>query len=95
MMPETKISRRMSHAAEPDGLTDRCRHAAQATVDEYPLTTTMGAFAVGLTLGVLAGAALAQPFHRSHRRTAESLGQRMLDVMREYMPQSVNQYLHG
>jgi hypothetical protein len=55
----------------------------------------VGAFAVGLTLGVLAGAALAQPFHRSHRHTAESLGRRMLDAMREYVPQSVNQYLHG
>jgi hypothetical protein len=95
MMAETRASSGYSAGAAAAGLTDRCRHAAESTVDEYPLTATVGAFAVGLTLGVLAGAALAQPFHRSHRHTAESLGRRMLDAMREYVPQSVNQYLHG
>jgi hypothetical protein len=95
MMAETTTH--TSHTQDDDNarLTTRCRHAAEAALDDYPLTTTIGAFAVGLTLGVAAGAALARPFHSHERHTAESLGRRILDAVRDYVPQSVNQYLPG
>lgn len=96
MMAET--STRAGHTDSEDtagSLGTRCRHAAEAAFEEYPLTATLGVFAVGLTLGVLAGAALASPFHSPGVQTAESLGRRILEAVRDYVPQSVNQYLPG
>jgi hypothetical protein len=95
MLSETTTRARQTGTQETSGLTTRCRDAAEAALDDYPLTTTIGAFAVGLTLGVLAGAAMARPFHTHERHTAESLGRRILDAVRDYVPQSVNQYLPG
>ena len=95
MMAETSTRASCADSDQAAGLSSRCRHAAEGAFDEYPLTTTIGVFAVGLTLGVLAGAALARPFHGHERYTAESLGRRILEAMRDYVPQSVNQYLPG
>ena len=95
MMAESTTRTGLTQGDESAPLTTRCRNAAEAALDDYPLTTTIGAFAVGLTLGVVAGAALARPFHSHERHTAESLGRRILDAVRDYVPQSVNQYLPG
>ena len=95
MMAETTTRAGHTQGGESARLTTRCRDAAEAALDDYPLTTTIGAFAVGLTLGVLAGAAMARPFHSHERHTAESLGRRILDAVRDYVPKSVNQYLPG
>ena len=95
MLADTTTRGRSLQHDEPAGVGGRCRHAAETAFEEYPLMTTIGVFACGLTLGVLAGAALARPFHSHERHTAESLGRRILDAVRDYVPQSVNQYLPG
>jgi hypothetical protein len=95
MLAETTTRTGYADGSQAMDMTRRCRHAAEEAFDEYPLTTTLGVFAVGLTLGVLAGAALARPFHSHERHTAESLGRRILEAVREYVPQSMNQYLPG
>lgn len=77
------------------GWSDRCREISQATVEDYPLSTTIGMFAIGLSLGVAVGAAMARPMGRSHSHMAESLGRRLLDTLHDYVPDSVNQYLRS
>jgi hypothetical protein len=52
-------------------------------------------FAVGLSLGVMVGAALARPLQFDQRRTAESLGRRLLETMHEHFPVSVSKYLRS
>jgi len=95
MTMESNYTRGTSRFSDADGWSESCREAMDEAIDQYPLSTTIGAFAVGLSLGVLVGAALVQPFHSSHRRTAEHLGRRILDAVQEYVPSSVNQYLHS
>jgi hypothetical protein len=65
-------------------------------VDDYPLSTTLAAFGVGMCLGVSIGAALTSSHSRfDHRAAAESLGRRMFDALHDYLPKSVNQYIHS
>lgn len=78
---------------EAEGWTERCRDATASAIDEYPLSTAIGVFAVGLSVGMLIGGALARPPQSAHRQMAESLGRRMLEAMHEYAPASVKQYL--
>lgn len=87
-----EIQGRMQAGADAEGWTARCRDATAMTVDEHPLGTTIGMFAIGLSLGVAIGAALTQPAHSRSRQVAESLGRRLLDAMQQ-MPGSVSQYL--
>jgi hypothetical protein len=75
-----------------EGMGARCRHGLESAVEEYPFSTMIGAFAIGLTLGVAAGAAMASPMHSDRRRTAESVGRRVLETLQEYVPESVHQY---
>jgi len=65
----------------------------ESTVEEYPLTTTLGVFAAGLMLGVAVGAALGHSDRSRSRTMAESFGRRVLDALQEYAPDSVRQYL--
>lgn len=89
----TKRAGAAKRKEESESLSGACQHSVQAAMEEYPITTTVGVFACGLTVGVLAGAALARPWHLHDRRSAETLGRKILDAVREYVPQSVNQYL--
>lgn len=77
------------------GLSDRCRDATASAIDDYPLSTTIGVFAVGLSVGMLIGGALSRPMQPQHRQIAETLGRRMLETVHEYVPASVKQYLHS
>ena len=77
------------------GVSERCREGAAATVDDYPLSTTLGVFGIGMCVGVAIGAAMASSHSRAdHRAAAESLGRKMFDALQDYLPKGVNQYLH-
>jgi hypothetical protein len=101
MMSEMRSSARewgQHQADRMHEMTDRCRDSAAATVDDYPLSTTLGVFGIGMCVGVAIGAALASSHSQSrfdHRAAAESLGRRMFDALHDYLPKGVNQYLHS
>jgi hypothetical protein len=100
MLSETTDSVRdwgQHQADRMHGMADRYRENAVSVVDDYPLSTTLGVFGVGLCLGVTIGAALARSHshHVDTRQAAESLGRRVFDAVHEYMPKAVNQYLRG
>ena len=99
MMSEMKNSAREFGHHQVDrmhDLTDRCRETAATTVDDYPLSTTLGAFGIGMCLGVVIGAAMASSHSRfDQRAAAESLGRKMFDALQDYLPKGVNQYLHS
>lgn len=99
MMSDMKTSatewgrNQVDHAHE---VADRCRERAATTVDDYPLSTTLGVFGIGMCLGVAIGAAMASSHSRfDHRAAAESLGRKMFDALHDYLPKGVNQYLHS
>lgn len=81
--------------SDQEGWTERCRDATASAIDEYPISTTIGVFAVGMSVGMLIGCALAGPAQPRHRQLAESLGRRMLEAAQEYAPASVQKYLHS
>jgi len=83
------------HQADEGSMMDRCREEFSSAVEEHPLSTTLGVFAIGLTLGVAVGAALSASHHSDRRRMAESFGRRVLDSLHEYVPDSMQQYLHA
>jgi len=83
------------YQASPAGMTERCFEEFESTVEEYPIATTLGVFAVGLILGVAAGAALGATHHSDRRRMAESLGKRVIDALQDYVPDNMRQYLPG
>jgi hypothetical protein len=99
MMSEMKNSTRDWGQHQVDRMhevTDRCRESTAATMDEYPLSTTLGVFGIGMCLGVAIGAAIASSHSRiDHRAAAESLGRKMFDALHDYLPKGVNQYLHS
>jgi len=94
-MPVSRMPRDSRQTQNAEGWSERCQETALSTVDDYPLSTTFAMFAIGLSVGVAIGAALGRPLHSDHRRTAESLGRRLLDTLHEYVPTSVNQYLRS
>lgn len=77
------------HLEEPESTVQHYRQAAMESVEEYPMAITLGAFGVGIGLGVL----IASSFGRSHSCTmqakAESIGRRVLDSLSEYIPASM------
>jgi hypothetical protein len=81
--------------ADESCIMDRYREEVASTVAEHPLSTTLGVFAIGLTLGVALGAALGTSHHSDRRRMAESFGRRVLDTLHDYVPDSMQQYLHA
>jgi len=88
--------RMRAHQQANDGsMMDRCREEFSSAVEEHPLSTTLGVFAIGLTMGVAIGAALSGSHHSERRQMAESFGRRVLDALHEYVPDSMQQYLHA
>lgn len=88
--------RRMSQPS-PDSeqdLMQRCQHAFEHAVEEYPLALTVSAFALGLGLGAAIGASLARPLGMHREIEAERLGRRVLESIAEYLPSSVQRYVH-
>lgn len=61
------------------------REMAQHSVEEYPLTTLMTAFAVGLSLGAAIGCALSG----SSRAVEQSKMERMWASLAEMMPEQI------
>lgn len=95
MMTEGQERMMTVDGVNEDGFGARCCTNVETAIEEYPLATTVGVFAIGLTLGVAAGAALAAPLHLRRRRTAETLGRRVLETLQDYVPDSMNQYLRA
>jgi len=97
MMSDARDSVRemgQQYADQFHDVADRSRQSAEHVVDEYPLSTTLGVFGVGLCLGVAIGAALSRSSSSfDHRQVAESLGRRVFDAVHDYLPKAVDQYL--
>lgn len=71
----------------------RCTAACEESVNEYPLTWTLGAFAIGIGLGAAVGASLSRPLGLQRQSTAEHLGHRVLDSIYELLPDTVQRHL--
>jgi hypothetical protein len=66
-------------------------------VEEYPLSSTLVAFGVGLGIGVLLGQTLSGSFGGSRNRpdpsTMEKLGEQVLHALRRSIPESLSRHL--
>lgn len=78
---------------EAESTLARCSTACEESVNEYPLTWTLGAFAIGIGLGAAIGASLSRPLGLQRQATAEHLGQRVLDSIYDVLPSSVQRHL--
>ncbi|QDU37176.1 hypothetical protein Mal4_14850 [Maioricimonas rarisocia] len=65
------------------------QHVVTETVRHNPLGATMAAFGAGLGLGIAVSAMLADSHTRRQQFLARSLGQRLLDSVAEYVPDSI------
>jgi hypothetical protein len=88
-----RMSQHESQQQGNESFAARYQHAAEQTVQEYPLAITLGAFAIGLGLGAAIGASLARSNESSRNFDAEQLGRKVLDAISEYMPSTVQKYL--
>jgi hypothetical protein len=78
---------------EEESVLARCTSATERSVDAYPLTWTLGAFALGIGLGAAIGAALARPLGFQRELAAENLGRRVLDSIYDVLPESVQRHI--
>jgi hypothetical protein len=65
-------------------------------VQEYPISTTLVAFGIGLGVGLLIGQSLTESFgSRSHASSSkmEAFGRQMCDALRTSLPEAISQYL--
>jgi hypothetical protein len=78
---------------EADSALARCTAAAEDSVNEYPLTWTLGAFAVGIGLGAAIGASLSRPLGLQRQVEAENLARRVLDSIYDVLPDAVQRHV--
>lgn len=78
---------------ESESALARCTAATEQSIDDYPLTWTLGAFAIGIGLGAAIGATLARPLGFRHEVAAAHLGQRVLDSIYDVLPESVQRHI--
>lgn len=65
---------------------------ATETLGNWPATSVLTAFGIGLGIGMLLGYALSEPAH-DERSSMARFGRNMLDSMSRYVPESVSKYV--
>jgi len=86
--------------------TQAARSAASSTFEdwaaapkelfqEYPMSSTLIAFGLGLGIGVIVGHSVSAALmpERSHKTTMESLGRQVCDALRTNLPESISRHL--
>ncbi|MBX3443936.1 MAG: hypothetical protein KF774_16125 [Planctomyces sp.] len=89
-----RVQGHWTEESESGSMFGQCAEVAQQTIEDYPLGVTLGAFAAGLGLGAMIGAALAQPIAQRRQASAEHIGRRILDSISDLLPASVQRQLH-
>lgn len=74
---------------------NHCMTSFEDTVRDNPMGVTLAAFGLGLGIGAIIGASLAPSPRSRHQQLATSLGTRMLESIRDVMPESVQQYIRS
>ncbi len=84
-------STRNSLASSSRELVDSSREL----VEEYPISSTLLAFGVGLGVGVLVGQTIAGALHSEPTASSrlESLSQQVCDVVRNSIPDAISRHL--
>lgn len=95
----TEHYNRMGSAPEQSGAWQaqmgQCMHKFEDSVRENPMGVTMAAFGLGVGVGVALSVMLAPAAQSRHQHLANSLGSRMLDSLKDVMPDSFQQYLRS
>lgn len=94
----TEQSRRMGDVPEQShawqSQMSQCMDSFEGSVRENPLGVTLAAFGLGLGIGAIIGASLA-PASRTNQQLATSLGTRVLESLRDVLPDSVQHYMRS
>lgn len=93
-------NRVQDHLDEPAGSSaseaiEHYRQVAQHTIEESPMLATLAGFGAGLAVGALIGAALADTRVLHQRRTAETLGHRVLAALSDAVPNTIQRHVRG
>jgi len=64
-------------------------------LQEYPMSSTLIAFGLGLGVGVIVGHSVSAALmpERSHRTNMESFGRQVCDALRTSLPDSISRHL--
>lgn len=96
-MPVSSYQNRLSSEVNrPEGADDvsaRCRDFTQQFVHDHPVASTLGVFGIGLGVGAVIGALIADRQDSHSRRQAEVIGRRMLASIRDVLPENVRSYI--
>lgn len=71
---------------------EKAYETATETVGNWPATSVLTAFGIGLGFGMLLGYVISEPA-RDERSSLARLGRSMLDSMSRYVPESVSKYV--
>ena len=84
------MSERQSATATAAGMMGGAVERVEETVQQFPFSSVLTAFGIGLGLGVVLGCALAEPQRPSHwydNLSAERFGRSMLDSLSNVLPE--------
>lgn len=99
MSAQRHENRLREHWSEGEGgmssmLDQYCQMGSEA-IRENPMMATMAAFGLGLGLGAMVGSMLAETGSMSRKRTAETIGQRVLESLADALPDPVRRRIHS
>ena len=92
--PEAPPENRIDADVSDEQLLEQYRRQFEATVGEYPTSTVLTAFGMGIGLGAALGFALAKAARpASTMDKTELVGRRLLESIRDIVPDGVAKYL--
>jgi hypothetical protein len=93
MSPQSQHGNRHRQGSTPQGSS--LAASSMELVEEYPISSTLLAFGVGLGVGVLVGQTIAGAFRSEPEPSSrlDSLSQQVCDAVRKSVPEAIGRYL--
>jgi hypothetical protein len=93
MSPQTQRGNRRRQGSSQQGSSFAA--SSMELVEDYPISSTLLAFGVGVGVGVLVGQTIAGAFSSEpeHSSRLDSLTQQVCDTVRKSVPEAIGRYL--
>lgn len=91
----SQVVERVQHVADDYGVT-KAYYQVEGMVENRPLSSVMISFGIGMGVGLALGSMLAAATYTEPKtRTAERMGQQLLDALSRVVPSSISDRFHS